>query len=264
MTTNPYPREFDTLNCESNGEKQALSKPAPNQNDGRQTVFSIVAMIISIASTAIAALSVYYSQSKEIVIDQKGTTRDWQKGVVFSTLLGSTKPMAIDEIEAKYRTEASAYRDRFKLNDRNFTREEIYNVLLELMNGNAVKMRDNKYFSVRADDDSVQDRRIAFDMLEFALKNEYKYQYDEFASQFSNWYSQNKGNYIGKDRALAILAIAIQSNLLGLRVPLGFRIECAVMGEAPTLYVTSNFAIRAGAPAVLPLPNSVPPCPSKQ
>lgn len=141
--------------------------------------------------------------------------------------------MSIEDIEAKYRNIANAYRDQFRLVDKNYSREEIYGVLLELMNGSAIKLRDNKYFAVRADDDNLQDRRIAFDMLEFVLRNEYKYQYDEFASQFANWYYNNKGDPLTKERALGILAIAFQSNLLGLRVQQGFRVDCAVVGEIP-------------------------------
>ncbi|MBX4896830.1 hypothetical protein [Rhizobium bangladeshense] len=223
----------------------------------------IVALLISIISTGIAALSLYLARDKEITVNLKGATRDWQRGAIFSTLLASPTPMTIDDIETKYRTDASAYRDRFHLTDANFSREEIYGVLLELINGQAIRLRDNKYFSVRADDDTLQDRRIAFDMLEFVLQNEYKYQYDEFASQFANWYSKNKGNSLSKDRALGVLAVAIQSNLLGLRVQLGFRFDCIAIGDVPPLFVTSNFAVRTGAPVALPMPGTLPPCPPK-
>ncbi len=72
-------------------------------------------------------------------------------------------------------------------------------------------------------------------MLEFVLRNEYKYQYDEFASQFANWYYNNKGDPLTKERALGILAIAFQSNLLACVFSRDFELTVQWLVRFPTL-----------------------------
>lgn len=209
-----------------------------------------ISLLISVLSVGIALASFVVAHTRETSTDLRNSTRDWQKGLIFSTLLGAGQPLTIDDIETRYRSSAVAVRDRFKLSDKEFSREEIYSILLDLLSNGSVKLRDARFFSVKTDDDTTQDRRVAFDMLQFALSNEYKYQYDNFASQFANWYSRERGLPMTKDRALSILSIGIQGNIIGMGVKPGTKITC--LGETVELYVASSFSLRSNAPAILP------------
>jgi hypothetical protein len=131
-----------------------------------------------------------------------------------------------------------------------------------MISNQSVKLRDATSFSLKTDDDVTLDRRAAFDMLRFAFSHEFEFSYDTFASQFANWYSKEKNSVVTKDQALAILSVAMQSNIVGMAVKPGTLIRC--IGEIPPLYVASYFSARSNAPALLPMPAALPPCPVSQ
>jgi hypothetical protein len=185
--------------------------------------------------------------------------RDWQRGVIFSILLASNKPMSIDEIDKSYEDTVIKYRDKYKLTDKDLSKEEIYSLLIDMIGNQSIKMPDINSFALKTDDDATIDRRIAFDMLRFATSNEAKYSYEDFVVNFVVWYGQEK---INKERAFGIFSIAMQNNLIGMMVKPGTRINC--LGEVPSLYVASLFFARSSAPAILPLPGNLQPCPPAQ
>lgn len=197
--------------------------------------------------------------TRNVNADSSASRRDWQKGVIFSILLNSKKSLTIEELDQLYTTEAQKFRDKYGLSDKNFSRAEVYSVLLELVNNNSLRIKDYNAFSLRTDDEGLQDRRIVFDMLQYTLKHEFAYTYDEFAAQFSAHYLEKMGSAMAKDRALSVLSIAIQSNIIGLSIKPGTKITC--MGQIPPLYVASTFSIRSNAPLILPFPATLPPCP---
>ena len=133
---------------------------------------------------------------------------------------------------------------------------------LDMISNQSVKLRDANSFSLKTDDDATQDRRAAFDMLRFVLSHEYEFPYDNFASQFANWYSKERNSLMTKEQALAIFAVALQSNIVAMTVKPGTVIKC--IGEIPQLYVASYFHSRSNAPAILPFPGGLPPCPPNQ
>ena len=227
----------------------------------KNAVADWAALLLSIVSILIAGLSLYFSHTREILVDLKGFTRDWQKALIFSTLLDAGKPLSIEEIESRYITSANKYRDKYNLRDANFSREEIYSVLIDLISNQSLRLRDSKNFSVRADDDNLQDRRVAFDMLKYALDHEFAWGYDDFAVHFAAWYNENRGAGMTKDRALSVLSLAIQSNIIGMSVKPGTRITC--LGEVLPLFVGSAFSVRGAAPVILPMPGQLQQCPPK-
>jgi hypothetical protein len=136
------------------------------------------------------------------------------------------------------------------LKDNQMSREETLGILLDLTNNGSIKLQSEQYFAAKTDDESTQDRRAVFAMLQFAIENEYKFKFDEFASKFADWYRKNKDGTYNADKALAALSLAITSKIIGLGARPGTRISC--IGEILDLYVASGFRLQTNAPAVLP------------
>jgi hypothetical protein len=220
----------------------------------------MISAAISVLSVVVAAISLFISIKKDSGDELAKARRDWQKGFVFSTLVSSAKPMTIGQIETTYKTEANKVRERYKLTDKNFSTEEIYSVLIEMLGTQAIKMPDISSFSVRTDDDAAIDRRLAFEMMQFARAHEYQFPYSEFALEFANWYLSEKQVSITKDKALSLLMVAMQNNLVGMVPKPNDPIKC--LGEIKPLFVASMFQLRLSAPMVMPMPGTVlQPCP---
>lgn len=172
--------------------------------------------VTSVLSVIVAGLSLFIAIQKDNGEVQAKKIRDWQKGFIFSKLLMSSSPLKTDEIIKLYVTEASRSRDVYNLTDKNLSSEELYGILIELLSSNTIKMPDNNTFSVRTDDEATLDRRLAFEMMQFAKAHEYQFLYNEFALEFINHYYKEKNVYISSDKALSVLLIAMQNRLIGL------------------------------------------------
>lgn len=234
----------------------------PERLDQRRYGFSSVEIFsaaISFLSVLIAVASFMNSMSKDSGEELTKATREWQKGFIFGALNSAKKPMSIDEIEAAYRSEATKVREKYHLTDKNFSSEEIYGLLIEMAGTQAIKMPEINHFSVRTDDDATLDRRMAFDMLQFARANEYKYSYSEFALEFANWQLAQRQVPVTKDKALSVLLIAMQNSLVGMVPKPGDTIKC--LGEVKPLFIASMFELRSRAPIALPMPGAaLQPC----
>src|SRR5689334_23265871 len=107
----------------------AVQKDSP-QNSGvdgqinappKPRIADRVSLVIAGVSVLIAVISLVVSLWKDRTDQLHTSTRDFQKGLIFSILLSDNRPMTIDQIEDKYKSGALSVRNKYHLQDQNFS-----------------------------------------------------------------------------------------------------------------------------------------------